>query len=124
MASKKPASKTAKIAAAPVAAPATPVTEEGGASLLTTDSEASKVIFVHSDPAVELGARKTVDKGREQHSAWCRAQIAAGWAFGHAEDAANKTSPLLVDFDHLTAEQRAKYDGKRDEPAVEAQNPA
>lgn len=44
----------------------------------------------------------------DQHEAWCRDKMAAGWAWGAVKDEANRTHPCLVPYSALPAEQRAK----------------
>lgn len=194
MASKKPASKTAKIAAA------APATKEGGASLLTTGADVLPASSGTAEPpapapapaapkskakVAALGVATVVDIARvchevnhsycdvlgdlgqvpfdeapvdiqqsaitgvefalanpdatprDQHDAWCASKIKDGWAYGAKKDAANKTHPCLVAYDHLPAFQRTKDGlfqavvramkpmlGGANEPAVEAPKPA
>lgn len=44
----------------------------------------------------------------QQHEAWCRDKLAAGWRYGETKDADAKTHPCLVPYAELPPEQRAK----------------
>ena|SRR6185436_11924748 len=50
----------------------------------------------------------TARSPREQHEAWCRDKVAAGWVHGEKKDPNAKTHPCLVDYDKLPREQRLK----------------
>lgn len=43
-----------------------------------------------------------------QHQAWMADRLAEGWTLGPVKDVVLKTSPNLVPYDQLPAEQRAK----------------
>ncbi len=45
---------------------------------------------------------------RQSHETWMRDKIAAGWTYGPIRDNDRKIHPLLVSYDHLAPEQRAK----------------
>ncbi len=44
----------------------------------------------------------------EQHSAWVRDKLGAGWTHGLEKNAEAKTHPCLVPYDELPPEQRVK----------------
>ena len=45
---------------------------------------------------------------RGSHENWMREKLAAGWQYGEEKNVEEKTHPCLVDYDELSAEQRAK----------------
>lgn len=44
----------------------------------------------------------------DQHAAWCRDKIAAGWAYGPVKDVRNKQHDCLVAYELLPPKQQAK----------------
>lgn len=44
----------------------------------------------------------------DQHDAWARDKVTAGWTYGETKDADAKTHPCLVPYDQLPFEQRVK----------------
>lgn len=44
----------------------------------------------------------------DQHNAWCKDKITAGWIFGLVKDSEKKTHPCLVSYDKLPQAQKAK----------------
>jgi RyR domain len=44
----------------------------------------------------------------EQHKAWSRDKVAAGWKYGPVKDEATKTHPALVDYNDLPEGTRRK----------------
>lgn len=44
----------------------------------------------------------------DQHEAWCRDKVAAGWVWGETKDAQAKTHPCLVGYHELPREQQIK----------------
>lgn len=45
---------------------------------------------------------------RETHEGWMAHKLADGWKLGPTKDASRKTHPLLVSYDALPADERAK----------------
>lgn len=45
---------------------------------------------------------------RQQHEAWCKDKVDAGWTYGPIKNPAAKTHPALVDYDALAEGTKAK----------------
>lgn len=44
----------------------------------------------------------------QQHEAWAKDKVAAGWIYGEVKDAARKTHPCLVPYSQLPEQQKRK----------------
>lgn len=47
---------------------------------------------------------------KEQHEAWMKQRTEQGWVFGEVKDVEKKTSPCLIPYEELPANQRIKDD--------------